>query len=345
MKRVLVIEDDEDIRDNLVDLLDAEGYTPIGAANGSSGLAEAMRQPPDLVLCDIAMPIMDGRQVLEGLRAHPPTAQVPFVFLTAMAQRDDRRRGMALGADDYLTKPFARAELLEVVRTRLARTSVAPPKGGSPSPSPMRPIVRSPALLETFERARLAAQSRLTILLLGETGVGKDVLARVIHQASPRADGPFVPVHCMALSPALVESELFGHERGAFTGADAPRTGLFELADGGTLFLDEIGELSHDLQVKLLRVLEDKHIRRVGSNISKPIDVRIVAATNQDLLQKIQARTFRQDLYYRLAGFVLHVPPLRQRLEEISPLGISRRTLLNRLDTYGLPRPRKDRGV
>ncbi|MEC7519444.1 MAG: sigma-54 dependent transcriptional regulator [Myxococcota bacterium] len=324
MKRVLVIEDDPLIRSNVSELLDAEGYAVDEAADGKAGIASALARVPDVVVCDIMMPVMDGHRVLRALRDYPETAAVPFIFLTARAEREDVRAGMSLGADDYVTKPFTRRELLDAIEARIERKAqLLAAHAPAPEPDvegPGRPIVRSTRLRAVYERALKAAQTHLSILLLGETGVGKDVLAHAIHKASPRRDGPFVPLHCAAMAESLLESELFGHERGAFTGATGDKPGLFEAADGGTVFLDEIGELPGSVQVKLLRVLEDRRVRRVGGREAKDVDVRFVSATNRDLEAEVEAGRFRQDLYFRVGGLTLEVPPLRERVEEIAPL-------------------------
>ena len=326
MKRVLVIDDDPGILDNVLELLEAEGFDGVGAHDGKSGVAKALSRTPDLIVCDIGMPVMDGYAVLESIRDYPQTATVPFIFLTARASRADIRQGMNLGADDYLTKPFARRELLEAVRSRLDRHAAltgepdaAPDPSGAPT-SASGPIVESAALRAVYAEAVAAARSDLSVLLLGETGVGKDVLAHAVHRASRRAAEPFVPLNCAALSDSLLESELFGHEKGAFTGATSRREGLFEAADGGTVFLDEIGDLPSATQVTLLRVLEDRRVRRVGGRSYLDIDVRFVSATNKDLQAESAAGRFRMDLFYRIGAVVLTVPPLRERLADIAPL-------------------------
>ena len=343
MTNVLVIEDDPVIRGNILELLEAEGYEGIEAGDGKAGIAAALARKPDVIICDITMPVMDGLQVLRQVRDYPETAAVPFVFLTARAEREDVREGMALGADDYLTKPFTRHELLECIQSRLDRQR-AMVQAFASGPAAAKPveatgaIVRSPALRRVYESAERAARSQLSMLLLGETGVGKDVLARWIHKVSPRADEPFIPLNCAALTETLLEGELFGHERGAFTGASCAREGLFEAADGGTVFLDEVGELSATTQAKLLRVLEDRRVRRIGARTYRTIDVRFIAATNSDLEARIAEGTFRQDLYFRIAGVTLSVPPLRERTEEIAPL--AERFAENVCRQMGRPVPR-----
>ncbi|NUP09580.1 MAG: sigma-54-dependent Fis family transcriptional regulator [Polyangiaceae bacterium] len=239
---------------------------------------------------------------------------------------------MNLGADDYVTKPFSRAEILDAVRTRLERRDVlaarTAPVGDAPAdrlwvPDRLEKIVVSdPAMLALYDEAAKAAVAPISVLLLGETGVGKEVLAQNIHEISLRKNHPFLALNCAALSESLLESELFGNERGAFTGAIAARPGLFEAAQGGTVFLDEVGELPMVIQVKLLRVLEERRVIRVGGRAPIDVDVRFVAATNRDLEAQIAHGTFREDLYYRLAGITLTIPPLRDRTSEIVPLAL-----------------------
>ncbi len=292
MARVLVIEDDAGIRANILDLLEAEGYEAVGAEDGRAGIAKALADPPALVVCDIAMPFASGYEVLRALRQHDATRPVPFVFLTAKADRDDVRLGMNLGADDYITKPFTRVELLDAVRARLERASA---RGASPAqriasaPAEEAPvIVLDERMRSIYDVARRAAAGPISILVLGETGVGKDVLAREIHRASPRASGPFVALNCAALSETLLESE--------------------------------IGDIPMTTQVKLLRVLEERKVRRVGARAPIPIDVRFVSATHKDIEEDAARGAFRADLLFRLNGLTLHVPPLRERSAEILPL-------------------------
>jgi DNA-binding NtrC family response regulator len=326
VKRVLVIEDDEVIRSNILDLLEEEGFDGHGAGDGKSGVAAALARRPDVVVCDIMMPVMDGHEVLRTLRDYPETAAVPFIFLTARAQRSDVREGMSLGADDYLTKPFTRHELLDSIRTRLERQDVltsmlAPSSPAGPVELP-GVVVRAPAMEALHAQAMRAAQSNLSVLLLGETGVGKDVLAHTIHKVSPRGSRPYVPLNCAALAESLLESELFGYEKGAFTGASQTREGLFEAAHGGTVFLDEVGELPKATQAKLLRVIEDRRVMRVGGRQLRDVDVRFIAATNRDLEAEASEGHFRQDLFFRIGGVILTIPPLRDRCEEIEPLAM-----------------------
>ncbi len=330
VKKALVVEDDELIRENLIELLEAEGFQAIGAENGRRGLELARSEHPDLIICDIRMPELDGFQVLSEIRASSDLRATPFIFLSAAAERADIRNGMNLGADDYVTKPFTRTEILDAVRTRMERREAlasavsqplkAPVAQGSESSATI--VVEDPAMRTLYDEAARAALAPISVLVLGETGVGKEVLAQSIHKISHRKDGPFLALNCAALSETLLESELFGNERGAFTGAVAARPGLFESAHGGTVFLDELGELPMVIQVKLLRVLEERRVIRVGGRAPISVDVRFIAATNRNLEESIERGTFREDLYYRLAGITLTIPPLRERTSEIVPLAV-----------------------
>ncbi|NUO53270.1 MAG: sigma-54-dependent Fis family transcriptional regulator [Polyangiaceae bacterium] len=231
---------------------------------------------------------------------------------------------MNMGADDYVTKPFTRAELLEAIRARLVRQGAlrSAPEIPVTRPDPSTVVIEDPTMQGVYELAAKAAQALITVLLLGETGVGKEVLAQSIHKLSQRREGPFLALNCAAISESLLEGELFGNERGAYTGASQSRAGLLESANGGTVFLDEVGELPPAIQVKLLRVLEERRILRVGGRTPVPIDVRFVSATNRDLEGEVQRGTFRQDLYYRLNGISITIPPLRERRREVLPLAL-----------------------
>jgi DNA-binding NtrC family response regulator len=333
--QILVIDDDPAIRNNVVELLEEEGFGVSAADNGIDGVALAIGHEPALIICDIGMPGMDGYAVLRAVRTHATTADVPFIFLTAKTERAEVRLGMNLGADDYLTKPFTLEELIQAVHSRLKRadelaararaTLVQEPESSDPglqSAVSQREgiVVLDPAMHALYAQAAKAAQSDINILILGETGVGKEILARSIHNQSRRSTGTFVALNCAALTETLLEAELFGHERGAFTGAHQAKPGLLETASGGTVFLDEIGELPLPIQTKLLRVLEDRTVMRVGARASRKIDVRFLAATNRDLEEASTAGSFREDLYYRLNGISFVIPPLRERRGEIAPL-------------------------
>jgi two-component system response regulator AtoC len=333
MSTILVIEDDAMVRSNVVELLEAEDYTVTSAESGEAGVEQAVRSLPDLIVCDVTMPGIDGFEVFEMLSSRPATAVIPFIFLSARAERRDVRRGMALGAGDYLTKPFTRVELLDSIKARLKRklaateppadvagsTSNAAFESGDPPRLDDELVVLDRAMRGIVAQAERAAASPFSILLLGETGVGKEVIAEHVHHCS-RRKGRFVPLNCAALTESLLESELFGHEKGAFTGAVHAKEGLFEAAEGGTLFLDEVGELPVTVQAKLLRVLEARQVLRVGGRQARAIDVRFVSATNRDLEAAVREGNFRQDLFFRLNGFSLTIPPLRERPDDIAPL-------------------------
>jgi DNA-binding NtrC family response regulator len=331
--RILVVEDDPRIRKNVVEFLSEEGFDVLVADNGADGIALAKARTPDLVLCDIMLPKVDGYGVLEEVRQS--TRYLPFIFLTAKAERVDVRAGMNLGADDYLTKPFTLAEVLEAVRTRLgradevalrARVAVAEETEASRR-TPVAAfgpeegvVVTDPGLRAIYDQAGRIAPFQVNVLILGERGVGKEILARAVHNLSPRGKGPFLALNCAALNEPLLESELFGNEKGAFTGATQAREGLFEAASGGTVFLDEVAELPASIQAKLLRVIEERRVLRVGGRSARAIDVRFVAATNRDLETQASRGAFREDLYDRLNGISFTIPPLRVRGGEIGPL-------------------------
>jgi len=333
--RVLVVEDDPVIRANVLELLTEEGFEVISARDGADGIALAKARIPDLVVCDIALPKLDGYAVFRAIRADPEIAPTPFIFLTAKAERTDIRAGMNLGADDYLTKPYTASDLLGAVRVRMRRVSELAARGRAAleKENQVAPSMRSPAFAASdgvvvldsnmqalYDQAARAAASSINVLVLGETGVGKELLARALHNLSARQSGPFIALNCAALTETLLESELFGHEKGAFTGALQARAGLLESAAGGTVFLDEIADLPPSIQTKLLRVLEDKRVLRVGARAERAVDVRFVAATNRDIEAEAEAGTFREDLYHRLNGISFTIPPLRQRPAEIAAL-------------------------
>jgi two-component system NtrC family response regulator/two-component system response regulator HydG len=277
-------------------------------------------EPVDVVVSDVRMPGMDGYELLRHTRAARP--DLPFLLVTAFAEVRDAVKALHEGADDYLTKPLNMEELrkrvqLHLDRRALRRENTRLRRRIDKSFGFEGIVGHSRAMEELLERLRLVAPTRSTVLIVGESGTGKELVANALHQNSPRADGPFVAVNCGAIPGEILESELFGHEKGAFTGAHQRRIGLIESADGGTLFLDEISELSPDLQVKLLRVLEERRVTRVGGNVQLPVDFRLVAATNRNLEQWVDDGRFRQDLYYRLKVVTLHIPPLRERIEDI----------------------------
>jgi two-component system response regulator AtoC len=318
--RILVVDDEEIVRESLAGWLEKDGYTVGLAPDGPSALERLSREDWSILLLDMKMPRMDGLQVLEETRKHehPPTV----VIMTAYATVETAVSAIKLGAYDYLVKPFDPEELSLMIQ-KIVRQDELVRENETLRRALKRDyrfrdlISKNAAMQAVFERARTAARSASTILILGESGTGKELLARAIHAESPRHGGPFVAVSCAALTETLLESELFGHERGAFTGAAARRRGTFEMAQGGTIFLDEIGDISPKLQVDLLRVLETRQFCRVGGSDTISVDVRVIAATNRDLQKAIADGRFRDDLFYRLNVIPITLPPLRERREDI----------------------------
>jgi len=324
--RILVVDDEEIVRESLGGWLEKDGYQVAVAADGPGALARLDAEPWSILICDLKMPGMDGLQVLEEAKKKQPDLAV--VIMTAYATVDTAVSAMKLGAYDYLMKPFDPEELSLMMQKIVGQQSLvrenAVLRQALEKQHTFRDLVsRSPAMQAVFELARSAAKANSTVLILGESGSGKEVLARAIHAESPRAHAPFVEVSCAALTESLLESELFGHERGAFTGATARRKGKFEVAHGGTLFLDEIGDIGSKLQLDLLRVLEERRFNRLGGNDPIDVDVRIIAATNRDLKKAVANGTFREDLFYRLDVIPITLPPLRDRKEDI-PLLVDR---------------------
>jgi len=324
--RVLVVDDEEIVRESLGGWLTQDGLAVEVAADGPAALEKLRQGKWAIALVDLKMPGMDGIQVLQEARKLQPDSAV--VIMTAYATVDTAVAAIKQGAYDYLVKPFDPEELSLMIQKILSQQKLVHEnevlrKALKREYGFHDVISKSPAMQQVFELARAAAPSGSTVLILGESGTGKEVLARAIHKESARKDGPFVAVSCAALTETLLESELFGHEKGAFTGASVRRRGKFEAAQGGTLFLDEIGDVSGKLQVDLLRVLEERRIQRVGGNEPIDIDVRIVAATNKDLRKEAAEGRFREDLFYRLNVIAIHLPPLRDRKEDI-PLLVER---------------------
>ena len=318
--RVLVVDDEEIVRESLGGWLEKDGFQVASAPDGRSAVERMKGERWNVVLVDLKMPGMDGLQVLEEARKLQPDAAV--ILMTAYATVDTAVQAMKLGAFDYLVKPFDPEELSILMQKVVAQQSLvrenAVLRKALKKEHRFRDLVsKSPAMQRVFELAQMAARSNSTILVLGESGSGKEVLARTIHAESPRSEGPFVAVSCAALTESLLESELFGHEKGAFTGAIARRKGKFEAAHGGTLFLDEVGDISPKLQLDLLRVLEERKFQRVGGNEPIEVDVRVVAATNRDLKKAVAEGSFREDLFYRLNVIPVTLPPLRERKEDI----------------------------
>ena len=311
MPRILVVDDDANINQALTDRFKARGFTVSSAASGKEAFSKISREHPDAVLLDLQLPEGDGFWVLKRLREESIEATV--IVITAFGTVDKAVQAMQEGAYDFIQKPFEPKLVEETVRRALERTSLQRVVRAHPDDAP---IVGLESIIET---ARKAAKSDATILLLGESGTGKEVIARALHRWSGRVDGPFVAVNAAALNETLLESELFGHEKGAFTGAHARRAGKFELAHGGTIFLDEIGDVTPALQAKLLRVLQERTFERVGGTEPISVDVRVIAATNRDLKARVADGSFRNDLYYRLNVVSLTLPPLRDRRAEIRP--------------------------
>ena len=321
--KILVIDDDESLRRVLEYNLAQEGYAVLTASSGEQGLDLLKKERADLVVTDVRMPGMDGLQVLEGVRKVDPNVQV--IILTAFGTIEMAVEAMKAGAFHYISKPFNRDELKLTIKKalqlkELERENVTLREELKERSGLDAIIAESPPMAQVLELVIRVAPTETTVLILGESGTGKELIARAIHGRSPRAHGPFVPVNCAAIPETLLESELFGHVRGAFTGAIRDRVGKFEAAEGGTVFLDEIGEMRPDLQVKILRVLEERMLERVGDNKLIRVDVRVLAATNKDLSKAIQAGEFREDLYYRLNVVPLQIPPLLERREDIRPL-------------------------
>ena len=345
-KSVLVIDDDDSLRRVVEYNLHEEGYRVITAADGTSGLQAFQSQPIDLVLSDIRMPEMDGRELLTRLKTMQP--DLPVIILTAHGTIDSAVDAMKLGAADYLTKPFNREQLKAAVRKALEMAALTTENRYlrqvvAERFSFVSMIAASRAMRAVTETAARVAQGDTTVLLEGESGTGKELLAKAIHFHSARAKGPFVTINCGAIPEQLLESELFGHRRGSFTGAVTDKQGKFEAAHRGTIFLDEIGELPVLLQVKILRVLQEREIDKVGETRSMKVDVRVIAATNRDLEKMIADGTFRDDLYYRLAVVSIRVPPLRERSDDI-PLLVDH-FLGKHAEKLGRPRPVVEKAV
>jgi two-component system, NtrC family, response regulator AtoC len=318
---ILVVDDEPGILHYMRDVLELEGYLVSTAVSGIDALKQIhYGLKPDLVFLDLVMPGLDGIQVLEQLRVIDP--QLKVVFLSGETDVHKIAQAIRLGAQDYLTKPLVWHEMNAVMRrcfssTRAESIQESPASCVEDLGNGNFFLAVSPALCKIRSQIDLLAKVPATVLLLGETGTGKEVLARLIHKVSPRANRPFLKVNCAAVPAELLESELFGYEPGAFTGAVHAKPGKFELCDQGTIFLDEIGEMPPSIQAKLLQVIEDQRFSRLGSNSIIQVDVRILAATNMDIQEAMTAHSFRLDLYYRLNAFILRVPPLRERKEEI----------------------------
>jgi nitrogen regulation protein NR(I) len=319
--QILLIEDDKRSAQSLERLLCAHGYSITVCHDGTQGFERAREGDFDLVITDFRLPGVDGLELIRQLHVLKP--RLPMVLMTAFGTTETAIEATKHGAFEYLLKPFDMAEMLQIVARAMAssrRMSETVELGTAEKPSGQAIIGSSRAMQMVYKEIGRVAATSVTVLIRGETGTGKELVARAIYQHSDRAAKPFLAVNCAAIPENLLESELFGHERGAFTGADQRRIGRFEQANGGTLFLDEIGDMTAFTQAKLLRVLQDKCIQRVGGKETIPVDVRILAATHRDLEQAIQEKQFREDLYYRLTAVVIKLPPLRERTEDISAM-------------------------
>lgn len=321
--KILVVDDDAGLRKSLSLILSDGGYEVLAASDGQEGLAVAEQEVPSLILCDVRMPGMGGMEFLDCYRDAGGAA--PVVVMTAYGSVDLAVDAVQRGAADYISKPFSADEVLLRVRKTEAQRQLQREVGRLRAEVRADRrfgdiVARSPAMMRALEIAGKVAQHPSAVLITGDSGTGKELVARLIHRESARASGAFVPVNCGAIPENLLESEFFGFMKGAFSGADRNKPGLFEVADGGTLFLDEVAELPPALQVRLLRALQEGEIRRLGDTETRRVDARIVAATNRDVQEAVDSGDFREDLYYRLAVVTIHIPPLRQRPEEIPDL-------------------------
>ena len=323
-EKVLIVDDEKLIRWSVRRQLEEWGYTAIEAESGTGGLAQIRAELPDLILLDVRLPDLSGIEVLREIKQN--NLSVPVIVITGDPQLDDIKTAIKLGALDFIKKPLDFDELQVTLANAIDRSRLRSERDSLRDEVRKRSgyhdvVGKSPLMLDLMNFVRKVAVSETsTVLIQGESGTGKDLIAKAIHYDSGRNDKPFVTVNCSAIPETLMEAELFGHERGAFTDAKAQKKGLFEVADGGTLFLDEIGELSTYLQAKLLRALEDQTIRRIGGVKDIGVDIRVIAASNRDLEQGVRDGTFRQDLFYRLSIIPIFIPPLRHRKEDILPL-------------------------
>jgi len=323
MNTVLVVDDEPNYLIVISELLREEGYEVLTAQNGKEGLKAAMETDLDLVITDMRMPEMDGLSLLKSIKAH--NKDLPVIMVTAFGEVDKAVAAMQAGALNYLTKPFNNDELVLNVKKAVEHYAVV--RENIRLHNEMRSrygfaniIGKNKKMQEIYALIEKVAPTPTSVLITGESGTGKELVARAIHFNSPREKAPFISINCAGIPESLLESELFGHEKGAFTGAIAMRKGKFELADTGTLFLDEVAEMPMALQAKLLRVLQERSFERVGGNQTINVDVRIITATNKDLREEVEKGTFREDLYYRFNVFHIHLPPLRERLDDIPML-------------------------
>ncbi|MGQ0815135.1 MAG: sigma-54-dependent transcriptional regulator [Gemmatimonadota bacterium] len=317
---ILIIDDEPGLRQTVSLILADEGYQVNTASDGEEGLAKALELQPDIILCDVRMPRVTGLEFLDKYRAANGTAMV--VVMTAYGGMEMAIQAMKKGAYDYIPKPFSPDQLVLTLkkaeeRESLRREVTRLREEVSIERRYRQIVAKSPAMTKALEIATKVAKHPSPVMITGESGTGKELVARLIHDESDRAQGAFIPVNCGAIPENLLESELFGYVKGAFTGADREKPGLFEVASGGTLLLDEVGDMPMTLQVKLLRVLQESEIRRLGDTRTRAVDVRVVAATNKDLEEEVRMGAFRRDLFYRIAVVPIHLVPLRQRRDEI----------------------------
>src|SRR5258707_4452452 len=330
MANILIADDELGMRQFLTHLFQREGHTVRVAANGGEAMAVLQQESSDLILSDIRMPDMSGIELLRTVRQ--PAPEVEVMMMTSLANVDTAREAFLLGAYDFVQKPFDNELLKETVTRALAKISLIKEKEalivenkalihGQRTRGKLGNIIgRSSSMQALYQMIETVAQVQSTVLVTGESGTGKELVARAIHDMGPRAEKPFVSVNCGAFTETLLESELFGYVKGSFTGANTNRKGLFEAANSGTIFLDEIGEMSPAMQVKLLRVLQERKLRPVGATEETLVDTRVIAATNRDLPSMVAAGTFREDLYYRISVIPIELPPLRERADDISEL-------------------------
>ena len=323
MPNLLIVDDEKGYREVLSAVFGAEGYAVATAPHGRAAVAHLKKEPVDLIVSDVRMPDMDGIELLRKVREIDE--DIGVILMTAFGTIDTAREAFKLGADDFVQKPFNNEELKLIVRRTLERRALvnenrALKQAQRASGSLQNIVGTSAKMQELFKLIGTVARERSTILITGESGTGKELVARAIHELSDRADSPFIPVNCGAMTETLLESELFGFMKGTFTGADQNRAGVFEAADKGTIFLDEIGEMPASMQVKMLRVLQDGRVRRIGASQEIDVDARVIAATNRDLQPMVADGRFRQDLFYRISVIPVHVPPLRERREDIPAL-------------------------
>lgn len=320
METILIVEDKDSMAKMLQETMETVGYHPLIAKDGIEGIRKIRENKIDLVLTDLKLPKKDGMEVLRAAKEENP--MLPVIMMTAFGTVDVAVQAIKEGAFDFITKPFDTDHLLHLIKKAmetqrlvaeniLLRDEVSSMRG-------MPTIIgKSEKILEVARKIQKVASAKTTVFLLGESGTGKELFARALHSLSPRKDFPFVPINCAAIPKELLESELFGYEKGAFTGAETKKLGKFELADKGTIFLDEIGEMALSLQAKIMRIIQEGEIERVGGVKTIPVDVRVIAATNKDIEKAVSEGAFREDLYYRLSVFPIRVPPLRERREDI----------------------------